>query len=488
MSGAPNETENDACVPELGAKNYPYQACAHIIAGDNHGTGFLVSPIFVITCEHVIRSVGCDGKVRLGFTGSSSNVFGRVVKVDSKLDYALIKLDIRSRLQPLPLAKDWLIGKWEAFGFPKNADWKLVPLEGTIMLRDAPDDKGQPSVVLYSPNIGAGLGAKPGGFSGGPVLVRGAVVAFLTRIIPDVDDLNRAEYGLLFARAISTVSDLLPADEVHFVSPIGEFVAPSDEIECSTITDVCAMRLPAQLERVGRTKYLDDCYVERRVEKEIDGVLQLESRFPLLANGLIENLESIAKDYLFPRETVECLSRAKDALSSPFDQAEWQARLKTIKATFEFDRLARALSLLNGIIQESSDQVARRLFAEFANVVVGLNCVGQKKYPAFLVELRTLRAGFLANTDGYKIGQLHHARVLSYLPCTTVENRTETANDIISKLDNLICQVGGRCIAMVDRAGLGKTNLLCRLSRRFAQTSPIILLNGRRQMKTIIAA
>lgn len=201
-------------------------ACAYIDAGGARGTGYLVSPDTLITCDHVVRQIADGQSVTLRFGALSREA--RVITRDRQADCAVLQMSSPLKgVEPLRLAtKECSRGDvWDAYGFPAVTREAGHVLSGDVQDPQGKDPFNNDAVVLYSREIAAADGAPPQGFSGTPVLVGGYVVGHLKRIIPSSSldpepdataekDVTkpppRALMGTLYACPSRLVANLLP--------------------------------------------------------------------------------------------------------------------------------------------------------------------------------------------------------------------------------------------------------------------------------------
>lgn len=190
------------------------KACGLIKTTGSTGTGYLVASNYVVTCDHVVRSVPIDGEATVFF--GDQNLTARLVKRNKEADCALLELKTPlTGVTPLKLTQTAYIGApWRAYGFPG-----IIRGTGLALTGDVQDPKGldplkTDSIVLYSREIAAGKGAQPQGFSGTPIQVGGYIIGHLKRIIPtnQDDEPQRAEMGILYACPTRYIEEMLPPE------------------------------------------------------------------------------------------------------------------------------------------------------------------------------------------------------------------------------------------------------------------------------------
>ena len=183
-------------------------ACA-LVEGKRQGTGYLVHPRYVATAFHVVEG---DTTVRVTFGDGGASVSAKVCEGGSSAtDCALLELEQPLEgVTPLPLASALTKRTtWSGYGFPGLTHGSGVPIEGAVLDPNGQDDKGARALLLQSPLAAAGNASPLGGFSGGPVIVDGAVVGQLRKVIGDPDDNRRPAYGVLYASPVAEVHKLL---------------------------------------------------------------------------------------------------------------------------------------------------------------------------------------------------------------------------------------------------------------------------------------
>ena len=113
------------------------------------------------------------------------------------------------------------------------------------------------------------------------------------------------------------------------------------------------------------------------------------------------------------------------------------------------------------------NDLGRRFFAELASKPYIL--AGRlPEAPELLRQAVRRRASSTSIDEGIA------ATLRAIFPSITIGNRLVLANDFLKEIDQLVDRASKRCIALVDKAGLGKTSILCRI----AQTT-IVLAESR---------
>jgi tetratricopeptide (TPR) repeat protein len=180
---------------------------------ESHGTGFLVANERVATCYHVIEGAVTNGRLSVVFEGGE--VAAMVLQTDERNDCAILEVNkAPSDAAPLNLGGvcSWK-ADWDGYGFPVVARDAGLFLDGIVSNPKGKDDKNRPSLHLWSRQVGSGMGAPLGGFSGSPVMVKGYVIGQLRRIIPDPQGSPgqppRPAFGMVYATPAGQIAALL---------------------------------------------------------------------------------------------------------------------------------------------------------------------------------------------------------------------------------------------------------------------------------------
>lgn len=203
-------------------------ACCVIGTVEAFGSGYLVAPDLVVTCEHVVGRVGSVTVVRFPWGATQ----GVVEQIAEGVDAALVRLRDPAPTRPLRLGPAATVGeRFRAFGYPGIAQLAPNPvglvIEGTVQDPNAVDPLGRPAVQLSSSQ-----NDWPEGMSGAPVESDGVVIGHITRKIPAPGAPKipvPGALGVLYACPIRFVLDWLRASE-----PVVERAAPGSHYHART--------------------------------------------------------------------------------------------------------------------------------------------------------------------------------------------------------------------------------------------------------------
>lgn len=246
------------------------RATARLVCGGSSGTGYLVAPLRLATCEHVVRDWP-DGKGTAFLGPDQVELAAKVLATDAAADCAIVEISQDPKVPPLPLGSEpTRKAPWDGFGFPALGRGTGLPLDGHVSDPKSTDDRGVASLLLYSPEVAAGQASPIHGFSGSPVVIQGAVVGHLRKYLSDPDDRTRAAYGYVYASPIVAVRALLGDQagvEVRRIAPervesVAEHIPrlQGDQthvfISYRSIDKPFALKLTRRLEGAGLLIYL----------------------------------------------------------------------------------------------------------------------------------------------------------------------------------------------------------------------------------------
>ncbi|MFL9912261.1 TIR domain-containing protein [Paraburkholderia sp. RL17-337-BIB-A] len=202
------------------------ESSVFIRSTESSGSGYLVAPQRIATALHVVRHLQPGQRVAVTVGVGGPTVEATLLRSDPEADAAVLGFQEDLMVAALPVAKTLVRDvAWTSYGFPTLADKTGLPvglpIDGRVMDARTRNDVGQSAVLLYSDQIAAGNASPLHGFSGGPIVVAGALVGHLTKHIGDADDKRRAAYGYVYACPIDEVVKLLD------VEPLTVEIAPS---------------------------------------------------------------------------------------------------------------------------------------------------------------------------------------------------------------------------------------------------------------------
>lgn len=190
-------------------------ACALIINGSRRGTGYLVRPDCLLTCQHVAASQGEKVRVRFSF-GEYDALVGAV---DEHNDCAILHLaQPIAGVAPLFLAVESVQqgSLWRCYGFLAATVQSGLFLEGHVQDACGEDLRQRSALVLYSRSITPS--AELQGLSGSPVVAGGQVIGQLCQVVSNLE--SGAHFGVIYACPGRVLAHLLPSGSVPSVKPV----------------------------------------------------------------------------------------------------------------------------------------------------------------------------------------------------------------------------------------------------------------------------
>ena len=371
------------------------QTCVFIKGPDGTGSGYLVAPQRIGTAAHVVKSwqEGQSYEVTVGVNGTVCRA--RLLKVDHETDAAVLAFDEPLAVSPLPIAKKLQRRvAWEGYGFPavaqKIGQPQGLPIDGEVKDALTRNDLGQVAILLYSAQVAAGAASPLHGFSGGPVVVEGALVGHFTKHIGDSDDRRRPAFGYVYACPIDAVVKLLDVQpqEITITPPrletLAQVISPLAEGEYHVFVSYrstdrrWAMSLVERLDGAGLKVFIDQRELE--LGGQLGGQLEValkrsRSAVVLVSKGWLESPWCRAEGEVLTKRAVEDKTfklvplRLDESELPPFlDSRFWADFNGTARA--EGEPLKRLLdTLVRGVGGPTADSPTARADAAQVQVV-----------------------------------------------------------------------------------------------------------------------
>jgi hypothetical protein len=247
-------------------------------------------------------------------------------------------------------------------------------------------------------------------------------------------------------------------------------------IPFDTLHAVTTGLLPGQIKSVGGEKYIPGVYVARSAEVRAREFIEFQDRFDARSQDLLSLLEDAVKTYAIAKKVAPILSEARSILSGSQGPRNSISAVNALKEACHFEKIEGHLAAIGEITRASNAFRSRRLSRELLTSLSGRPYVDTSRLsdlPALLdLVLQRVASGGTASQemmDGLR----------SLFPSTLHSEQILLANDILKELALLVEQSSKRCIALVDRAGRGKTNVICKIAEQSVERHAVILLSGR---------
>jgi len=247
-------------------------------------------------------------------------------------------------------------------------------------------------------------------------------------------------------------------------------------ISFETLHAVTRALLHQQVTTVGGgNKYNPSLYIPRAAERDLAEFDGIEQVYVERAAAIAADLGGVANEYQLGPDAVRACGEILSAAQASHDGRLCEATLSHLRAAFYFNEVAAARSLLDRYIRSGGDPTEGKLLS---SEISGKPFVSAEEY----AELpRTLHLILQArSTDpSAPLGAMQVYRsALRLFPSVQVKDSITLANDLISELGGLADKASRRCLAVVDRAGAGKTNLLCHCAEALSGRHAVVILGA----------
>ena len=237
--------------------------------------------------------------------------------------------------------------------------------------------------------------------------------------------------------------------------------------------------VPEQIAAIGHEKYIPEIYVPRPVEDAIGEFVAFEERFSEQVTNVLTSLDEIGAVWKLT-QAAGALGGVRDALTHSHEPKRLSEAVVALEQAFFFPRVEKSLGELEHIMRTAESSTARRLAQRFVAELGESPYVLRSRLPGLqghIVEAVRRR------TAGGKIDK-EAAQARSIFPSMQTGDDVVLANDLLKEIQQLSERASKRCFAVVDTAGRGKTNVMCRIADRTAETHPVILLSGQSEFST----
>jgi hypothetical protein len=237
-----------------------------------------------------------------------------------------------------------------------------------------------------------------------------------------------------------------------------------------------------QIKEVSQDKYIREIYVPRQAEESINRFVDFEETFSVRATAILLSLGSISQRYGFKESAASALDLATLAVARSHDHSALLQSITQLKDAFFFDEVESCVGFMAILLKEKSEHMLDAGIRELSSKL-GIAPFTLKEEVSGLQEiLRNLWAS--AKTGQNPLDSLMYKSALRIFPSEKVKERVYLANDLLKEFDGLVNESAKRCAVLVDKAGSGKTNVICRLAERIAEHHAVMLLSGQMEIST----
>jgi hypothetical protein len=253
-------------------------------------------------------------------------------------------------------------------------------------------------------------------------------------------------------------------------------------IPFDTLHAVTKGLLPEQIKAVGRDKYIPQLYVSRPAEARVHDFVNFEERFITRSQEILATIELIAGTYGFETSAQPALLDARSAILRSHDKHALGHAAAALKRACFFDSIEADFADLERIDRELNPALQYRLLQELAGSFRSRSYIARSELPELLKTISLTARGRVA--AGGAVSVTNDLKVRSFFPSIGNEKKRILANDLLKEFALLIEKSSKCCIALVDRAGRGKTNLVCRIAENTIEKDAVVLFSGRMEIST----
>jgi hypothetical protein len=259
------------------------------------------------------------------------------------------------------------------------------------------------------------------------------------------------------------------------VSPHGGAGIPADVFHAFTKS-----MIDEQIELVGQEKYVASLYVDRAVATQIDAFASSDATFHKQLTETLEWLLDVDRRWRLGASAA--IQQMQQAVVDSDDSTVWIKALDLVRRPFHASAIDVALKELTSAIRATSDDDARRHADTVLRQLRAIPIFDAASVAKVGDLSRRARDRYLSTphippetlfADLYLLFPSKGNYESNHLVSTTL------ASDVFKTVRNLIERHSKRCFAIVDKAGTGKTNMVCSAATRLIDTHPVFLLSGR---------
>jgi hypothetical protein len=253
-------------------------------------------------------------------------------------------------------------------------------------------------------------------------------------------------------------------------------------ISFDSLHSLCKGTIKEQIKTVGQDKYLPEIYIEREAEKEIESFIQFEKTFLDRTDTILDELREIAQLHSLGMTDFSYL-KAKETIKSVHVLQEYMQVINVLKQVFHYEKTETLLKMIYSSIRISNYNQfsikAKEILAYLRSFIV-IDERNLAEFEKILFELNrtTLTSGNIPDPGNTNILEMKKILPSRIKPPSSGDPGVYLANDLIKELIRLVELQSQRCIALVTKAGYGKTNIICRIAERLIEEHPVILLSG----------
>ncbi len=235
-----------------------------------------------------------------------------------------------------------------------------------------------------------------------------------------------------------------------------------------------------QIKAVAQEKYIPELYTARQAEAKVEEFVKFESMLQVRVGMILERLVSAVHAYGLNPDVLAGLSQLQEAILES-DAAGFSSVLEQVKKGFFFSEVEALFEQIDALILLPPEVNASTRFHELTANLERLPFIEKK---AAALKLREIITELKARPDKrYFKTMLPYSSIQKLFPSffdkkALLGEVTQLSNSLLLELASLMRKNLKRCVAFVDKAGTGKTNLACHTAATLVRDHPVILLSG----------
>jgi hypothetical protein len=236
-----------------------------------------------------------------------------------------------------------------------------------------------------------------------------------------------------------------------------------------------------QIKSVGQDKYISDVYIARAAERGIERFTSFESQFRSRVSHHMATLRSIAANYRLG-QVAESASAHFEQSSEKMDQDTLSPALEDLKRAFHFGEVEFAVEEINVLLAENSQTRFESGTKSLQTRLRSKPWVDQVRWKDVAHDMSVERRGSIARQAA--LSNVSYRMLLQLFPSDGTGENILLANDILKELAQLVELSLKRCLVLVDKAGTGKTNVVCHMAEQLSRKHAVILLSGQIELSS----
>ena len=236
--------------------------------------------------------------------------------------------------------------------------------------------------------------------------------------------------------------------------------------------------LGERIKAVAQDKYVETLYVGRAQEEVVRNFTEFEIHFLERLDSILAILRRILSKLgpsTLKGQRIESIAVALQCIDNAAQALKLVEELGSI---FLVQETRAIMEKLQRTVLENNEARQYQLQAELKAMLLRLPYIKEEHLADLAYAIFKLKCQ-LKSYPGLNLTLSEWYPFYELLPCWKDEKGVfHLASNLVAELRTLVEQHGKRCLAIVARAGRGKTNLVCHLSGQLVAHYPVILLSG----------